>query len=165
MKFCSKCGKELFDESVICPGCGCPVENSNVFAKDFQRIKINTALILNIFAVVISFCSGFIYSGLTEDSIEAAFGSFFSDPLVYRLFGLVAISFILCVVNAIIFSKNRSRSIFAWIYIASVIATVAYFAILSPVYFFTTICGSGILFPVAPILQVIAAVKIIQATK
>lgn len=25
MKFCSKCGKELFDEAVICPGCGCPV--------------------------------------------------------------------------------------------------------------------------------------------
>lgn len=23
MKFCSHCGKELFDEAVICPGCGC----------------------------------------------------------------------------------------------------------------------------------------------
>ena len=25
MKYCSKCGKELFDEAVLCPGCGCPV--------------------------------------------------------------------------------------------------------------------------------------------
>ena len=25
MKFCSKCGKELLDEAVICPGCGCSV--------------------------------------------------------------------------------------------------------------------------------------------
>lgn len=25
MKFCSKCGKQLFDEAVICPGCGCSV--------------------------------------------------------------------------------------------------------------------------------------------
>ena len=25
MKFCSKCGKELVDEAVICPGCGCAV--------------------------------------------------------------------------------------------------------------------------------------------
>lgn len=23
MKYCSKCGKELFDEAIICPGCGC----------------------------------------------------------------------------------------------------------------------------------------------
>ena len=23
MKYCSKCGKQLFDEAVICPGCGC----------------------------------------------------------------------------------------------------------------------------------------------
>ena len=25
MAFCSKCGKEIMDEAVICPGCGCPV--------------------------------------------------------------------------------------------------------------------------------------------
>jgi len=25
MKYCSKCGKELLDEAVICVGCGCPV--------------------------------------------------------------------------------------------------------------------------------------------
>ena len=23
MKYCHKCGKELFDEAVVCPGCGC----------------------------------------------------------------------------------------------------------------------------------------------
>ncbi len=27
MKYCAKCGKELMDEAVICPGCGCPVAN------------------------------------------------------------------------------------------------------------------------------------------
>jgi len=26
MKYCSKCGKELMDEAVICTGCGCPVQ-------------------------------------------------------------------------------------------------------------------------------------------
>ena len=26
MKFCSKCGKELADEAVICVGCGCEVQ-------------------------------------------------------------------------------------------------------------------------------------------
>ena len=24
MKYCTKCGKELFDEAVFCPSCGCP---------------------------------------------------------------------------------------------------------------------------------------------
>ena len=27
MKFCSKCGKEILDEAVICPHCGCAVAN------------------------------------------------------------------------------------------------------------------------------------------
>ena len=27
MKFCSHCGKEIVEEAVICPGCGCPVES------------------------------------------------------------------------------------------------------------------------------------------
>ena len=27
MKICSKCGKELMDEAVICTGCGCPVRS------------------------------------------------------------------------------------------------------------------------------------------
>ena len=24
--FCSKCGKEIMSEAVVCPGCGCPVK-------------------------------------------------------------------------------------------------------------------------------------------
>ena len=27
MKFCSKCGAEMFDDAVICVKCGCPVES------------------------------------------------------------------------------------------------------------------------------------------
>ena len=34
MKYCFKCGKELVDEAVVCPGCGCaqnnvPAKNQN----------------------------------------------------------------------------------------------------------------------------------------
>ena len=25
MKFCSKCGKEIMDEAIVCPNCGCAV--------------------------------------------------------------------------------------------------------------------------------------------
>lgn len=31
MKFCAKCGKELFDEAVFCPSCGCPCGSSNIY--------------------------------------------------------------------------------------------------------------------------------------
>lgn len=27
MKYCSKCGNELFDEAVICPKCGCATDD------------------------------------------------------------------------------------------------------------------------------------------
>lgn len=27
MKYCSKCGKEIIDEAVVCPGCGCAQGN------------------------------------------------------------------------------------------------------------------------------------------
>lgn len=30
MKFCSKCGKEILEEAIICPCCGCSVENAQL---------------------------------------------------------------------------------------------------------------------------------------
>lgn len=30
MKYCTKCGNELYDEAVICPKCGCPVQNASI---------------------------------------------------------------------------------------------------------------------------------------
>ena len=35
MKFCQKCGKEIMDEAVICPGCGCAV------AKGIEKAEIS----------------------------------------------------------------------------------------------------------------------------
>ncbi|MBQ6816066.1 MAG: zinc-ribbon domain-containing protein [Clostridia bacterium] len=29
MKYCEKCGKEIMEEAVICPNCGCEVKNDN----------------------------------------------------------------------------------------------------------------------------------------
>ena len=49
MKYCTKCGKELFDEAVYCPGCGCAVAaapsasncTDSLLTKLSERIKIN----------------------------------------------------------------------------------------------------------------------------
>lgn len=34
MKFCSSCGKEIMEEAVICPSCGCSTQKSAVQSKD-----------------------------------------------------------------------------------------------------------------------------------
>lgn len=52
MKYCTKCGKELFDEAVLCPGCGCPIAatsstsncTDNLLTKLSERIKVNSII-------------------------------------------------------------------------------------------------------------------------
>ncbi len=37
MKFCQKCGKEILDEAVVCPNCGCmtnPTASKSIIAED-----------------------------------------------------------------------------------------------------------------------------------
>ncbi len=36
--YCSKCGKELLDEAVICPNCGCPTQNYKNAVEDKTSI-------------------------------------------------------------------------------------------------------------------------------
>ena len=42
--FCEKCGKELFDESLICPNCGTNTRNFNA-----KEVKLNTPSTTNTF--------------------------------------------------------------------------------------------------------------------
>lgn len=56
MKFCSKCGKELFDEAVICTGCGCAVEGAvgvqnKAQKSDASGLKLATKILMIIGAV------------------------------------------------------------------------------------------------------------------
>lgn len=52
--FCSKCGKEIADEAIICTGCGCAVKNTN--AKPVPTAttekKSQASLILGIVGIV-----------------------------------------------------------------------------------------------------------------
>lgn len=48
MKFCTHCGKELFDEAVICPGCGCAASaaagqkaGADLIHKLAEKVKTN----------------------------------------------------------------------------------------------------------------------------
>lgn len=68
MKFCSKCGKEICDEAVICPFCGCPVNGqSNPFGPAQTNIRLTEAehntqivLILSIVGIVSTFFMGIV---------------------------------------------------------------------------------------------------------
>ena len=54
--FCSKCGKEIADEALICTGCGCAVNKTNinnaVSTPAKTEKKTSTALILGIIGIV-----------------------------------------------------------------------------------------------------------------
>lgn len=44
MKFCSKCGKELCDEAIICTGCGCSVEGTQG-ESDNDKISVGLCIL------------------------------------------------------------------------------------------------------------------------
>ena len=49
MKFCQKCGKEIVDEAVICPGCGCAVaeeKKNEIHGNDGLAIAAKIFLII-----------------------------------------------------------------------------------------------------------------------
>ena len=48
MKFCQHCGKELLDEAVICPGCGCAVQAPNAVVPAEQEVdeSVSTGLVV-----------------------------------------------------------------------------------------------------------------------
>lgn len=53
MKFCSKCGKEIMDDAVICMNCGCAVDETLNTISEYQAPKkVSVSLILGIIGIV-----------------------------------------------------------------------------------------------------------------
>lgn len=53
MKFCTKCGKEIFDEAVICPHCGCAVDTVQNNASQDNRSEDSVSIGLCVLAALI----------------------------------------------------------------------------------------------------------------
>lgn len=64
MKYCSKCGKELMDEAVVCVGCGCPVQGQpkvqTASLDDTVKGAATTNLIAGIVLALGAFCAWFV---------------------------------------------------------------------------------------------------------
>ena len=88
MKFCSKCGKELIDEAVVCIGCGCSVANTS-FANDKRSLAY--ALIGFFFPIV-----GLIIWLMWKDSSPLKAKSAGKGALISVILG-VAVSLIISI--------------------------------------------------------------------
>lgn len=53
MKFCEKCGKEMMEEAVICPNCGCAVQKGKDTTKIAVPKKAKTASLLGILSILL----------------------------------------------------------------------------------------------------------------
>ena len=53
MKFCTHCGKEIFDEAVICPGCGCAVQNQAAPVKVAVPKRAKNAKVFGILSILL----------------------------------------------------------------------------------------------------------------
>ena len=77
MKFCQKCGKEIMDEAVICPGCGCKIagsDNSIILSNGLNMailvFLIITCVFLGIWIIPLAWClpiTVIIYNKLKND--------------------------------------------------------------------------------------------------
>lgn len=59
MKYCNHCGRELLDEAVICPGCGCAVARSGTNEVDENSTGLN---VLSFFFPIVGLILYIVYN-------------------------------------------------------------------------------------------------------
>ena len=71
MKYCQKCGKEIMDEAVVCPGCGCSVVTSEIKnvrkSSTFKRNRILWIITLSIFCVIFAIATVSLLDGVDSN--------------------------------------------------------------------------------------------------
>ncbi|MFA6874510.1 MAG: zinc-ribbon domain-containing protein [Bacilli bacterium] len=62
MKYCSHCGAELLDDAVVCPKCGCAVNNATVKEATTESVKSEEdtlGMVAKVFLLISCICMGF----------------------------------------------------------------------------------------------------------
>ena len=60
MKFCQKCGKEIMDEAVICPGCGCAIAQEKEQEKKGKGGNDGLAVAAKVFLILGCIAQGWL---------------------------------------------------------------------------------------------------------
>ncbi len=90
MKYCTHCGKELLDEAVICPGCGCAAESKEIknepkvstFLKNKKQWTIALTILFIIFTgatILLLTSNDFIRTHETYEYLHTDIGQFGND--------------------------------------------------------------------------------------
>lgn len=110
--YCKTCGKELNDQAVFCPGCGCevsPIEKNMVVETKRNGKEIHFNILAMLFAIISSFslliypidytliCS-FVLSMIfvSLSILFAVLGLVFAKGSVYKIYGIMAIVIAVC---------------------------------------------------------------------
>jgi len=73
MKYCQKCGREIFDEAIVCPGCGCAVGNGEIKTeKQTSTFKKNNMQWIIIVSILFLVFAGVAILLLTSDGFVRA---------------------------------------------------------------------------------------------
>ena len=185
MKYCTKCGNELLDEAVICPKCGCSVENgqSKKIVEESNRSiakkDLFTGFLLNMIAVIIPLILlGFllvkndgtsiienIVSDIPEHSsgVRVSVGADISGNGMGIALIVGAGIFLLGFV--VYFLKVKLlKTVFAYLYLVAAIADFVLFFFVWSAYILAT-CFLGSIALIPGILQICAGVKFIKGCK
>ena len=105
MKYCSKCGRELFEEAVVCPGCGCALQVADAKGKK-EKVVFNSFLPLNIvnflFSILAISAMLFMMLSLIFSHVSTfvsyssySYSTFYADSLFYPDVGWAITAFII----------------------------------------------------------------------
>jgi hypothetical protein len=103
MAYCSKCGKEIHDEAVVCVHCGCKIKNESFLETDDGK---------NVVRFCLTFFFGFIgsfiinHTSLKPNGWKSRTCSYFF--LTYLTFGIYPLVTSLCNFS---FNANKSSNI------------------------------------------------------
>ena len=94
MKYCSHCGKELMDEAIICPGCGCAVEGirNKTYTRNNNDGLLTAAKVFMIISCVACVLYSFIFIAIYSEYGYGASGIAYWLPLVWAIPMTVSLS-------------------------------------------------------------------------
>ena len=178
MKYCSKCGNELFDEAVVCPKCGCPVqENTGKSASEKQRSHLTTGMILNNIAGIANVLIAGLFAYLLffsegERGTENTNLTIGSEGITFNPGGLRSAAWyfvwVLLIVAGLLIGKGKSgtkRQVLGYVYILLTIGALITMHLAFPNILYLVMCIWGLIFYVPVLLQIIAGIKFLQGAK